>query len=89
MLPSSRKPLQEAGGLVAAVRRHLGGAERARCLVEQEQVGEGAADIDADDRLAALMPGLAAQRRRRGLIDGAVVADARRRSRGAPPRGET
>ena len=41
--------LEEPGGLVAAARRDLAGAEAAACLVEQEQVGEGAADVDTDD----------------------------------------
>ena len=41
--------VEEALRLVAAARRHLGGAEAAGRRVEQEQVGEGAADIDADD----------------------------------------
>jgi len=47
-----REPVHEAGGLVAAPRRHLGGAEAARRRVEQEQVGERASDIDADNRPA-------------------------------------
>ena len=40
---------QEAGGLVATCRRNLGNADLATCLVERQDVGKGAADIDADD----------------------------------------
>ncbi len=39
-------------GLVLHSRRHLGYADVATLLVKQDEVGEGAADIDADDRHA-------------------------------------
>ena len=50
--------VHETHRLVAAVGRHLGGAERVGAGVEEEQVGEGAADIDADEGIArhALYP---------------------------------
>ncbi len=54
--PEGLQALEEADGLVAAVRGDLGGAERARRLVEKEQVGEGATDIDANERGHALAP---------------------------------
>ena len=41
--------VEEALRLVAATRGHLGGAEYPRRRIEQEQVGEGSADVDADD----------------------------------------
>ncbi len=44
--------VEKALRLVAAARRHLRGAEAAGRRIEQEQVGEGAADIDADDDAA-------------------------------------
>jgi hypothetical protein len=46
------QPVHEAHGLVAAVGRDLGGAEAVGARVEEEQVGEGAADIDTHDGLA-------------------------------------
>ena len=41
--------LHEAQGFVTAAGRDLGGAEAPGRLVEQEQIREGAADVDADD----------------------------------------
>ena len=43
------QPLDESDRLVASVRRHLGDGEASLGFVEQEEVGEGAPDIDADD----------------------------------------
>ena len=65
--------VEEALRLVAAARRHLGGAEAAGRRIEQEQVGEGAADIDADDD-AALAHGAGARLRGGGGVERAVVA---------------
>src|SRR5262249_57909458 len=48
-----REAVGEADRLVAAARRHLGGTEAAARGIEPEQVGEGAADVDADDDIAA------------------------------------
>ena len=47
------EPGEKARRLVAALRRHLGGPESPGRAVEQEEVGEGAADIDADRSPAA------------------------------------
>lgn len=47
--PEAPQPFEEAHGLVAAVRGHLGRLETPRIRVVVEQVGEGPADIDADD----------------------------------------
>ncbi len=41
--------IENAKGLVLDGRRHLGDTNFAALLVEQDEVGEGAADIDADD----------------------------------------
>ena len=41
---------QDAVGLVADGRRHLGHAHGAGGLVEEHEVGEGAADVDADEQ---------------------------------------
>ena len=49
-LSSGAQPFQEPARLVAAMRRHLGGGEALAAFVEAEEVGEGAADVDADDR---------------------------------------
>ena len=45
-----QQALQKAGRFIAALRRHLGDAEGARRVIEVKQIGERAADIDADDR---------------------------------------
>jgi hypothetical protein len=47
------EPVEEALRLVAAPRRHFRGGERACLRVEAEQVGERAADVDADNRAHA------------------------------------
>src|SRR5215470_17601003 len=44
-----REAIGKTDRLVAAARRHLRGAEAAARGVEPEKVGEGAADVDADD----------------------------------------
>jgi hypothetical protein len=43
-----RRCRRETAGLVGARRRDLGDLCRARGFVEHEDIGEGAADIDAD-----------------------------------------
>ena len=60
--------LQKARRLVAAVRRHFGDAEAARRLVETKQIGEGAADVDADGRLAGIALAHARASRRRRAV---------------------
>lgn len=45
------EPRQEALGLVAALRRRLRREETPDVAVKQHEVGESAADVDADDRL--------------------------------------
>ncbi len=45
----SGEAVEEARRLVATPRRNLGGAELALRRIQQEQVGEGAADVDPDD----------------------------------------
>ena len=47
--------------LVAAPRRHLRGAEAAVRGIEQEQVGEGAADVDPDDDVGIAHAGVPAR----------------------------
>ena len=47
--PESRETRDEARGLVAAMGRDLGGAEAPLRLVIEEEIGEGAPDVDADD----------------------------------------
>jgi len=54
--PEGLQPLQEADGLVAAVGRHLGRAEGPGRLVQEEEVGERATDIDADEGGHAFAP---------------------------------
>ena len=53
--------VEEALRLVAAPRRHLRGAEAAVRRIEQEQVGERAADIDPDDDVAIAHAGVPAR----------------------------
>ena len=59
--PSAVQAVQEALRLVAAMRRHLGGEKLLRLSIEQKQVGEGAAHIDADDDAASVHAGLPAR----------------------------
>ena len=62
MSPTCEAGLAEGGNdaesLVVGCGRHLGDAHAAAAFVDQDQVGEGAADIDAGDDAAA--PGFAA-----------------------------
>ncbi|MDQ1078997.1 hypothetical protein QE401_001523 [Pseudoroseomonas cervicalis] len=50
------QPFQETHRLIAAVGWHLGGAEASRRLVIAEEIGEGAADIDANNGRAHAAP---------------------------------
>src|SRR5262249_37316780 len=57
------QPVEKTLRFVAAMRGHFGDAEAARGRIEQEQIGERAADVDADDRARhghALVPARAA-----------------------------
>src|SRR5262249_45780449 len=47
--PARGDPVEKAERLIAARRRHLVRAAGAGGFVEEEQIGERAADIDADD----------------------------------------
>ena len=81
--PKRLQALREARRLVAAVATALWRWEAARRLVETKQIGEGAADVDADDRRAALRslmrapPGAA---RGPGAVDFALRRRERRRN---------
>jgi hypothetical protein len=55
--------LQHAEGLVLDRGRHLGDAQRAAGGIHQDEIGEGAADIDADDDARARRGALASRRR--------------------------
>ncbi len=41
--------VKETHGLIAAIGRHFRGAKLARFAIHQEEIGEGAADIDTND----------------------------------------
>ena len=78
MCAKACRPCEKARRFVAAVRRHFGDAEAARRLVETEQIGEGAADVDADGRLADCARScarLTAQTRGLGAVDFVVCAE--------------
>src|SRR2546426_9078431 len=53
--------IQKALRLVAAMRRHLCGEEPAGRRIQQEQIGEGPADVDPDDDAATVHAGVPAR----------------------------